>query len=324
MELAGSQKQHYVTLGRWQRLSIRIQLTWRRLKGAWRVFARNRLAVLGLVILLLFGVMAISHPILIDTVWPSGVYNPITGFDMETLHPAPPSARHILGTDGLGRDVLSMLLAATTPTFILGLTAAVVTALIGAVMGAMSAYYGGVVDTVTTHISDAFLLVPAPLFMVIVGVAFKDFGSVRLGVLYGLIAGLGATTIVLRSYALTVMTKPYIEAARIAGGGSAHIVFRHLVPPMLPLTATTMMLAVTGAVVADAFVSFFGFTRLYLNWGTMIYNSQAYTNVLGSGVEWHVVLPPSMALSLFAAAFYLVARGLHEVGDPQLRESTEP
>lgn len=309
----------YAGLGSWQRISIRSRLILRRIKGAWEVFARNRLALLGVVIIGVFALMAVSQPILIRTVWPSGVYDPVTGFDFKTMHPSLPSSRHLLGTDSLGRDVLSRLLAATTPTFVLGLTAALITAIIGAAMGAVSAYYGGMVDAVLTHISDAFLLLPAPIFMVIVGVAFKEFGPVRLGAIYGLIAGLGGAAVVLRSYAQTVVAKPYVDAARIAGGGSGHIIVRHLLPPMIPLTSTIMMLSVTGAVVADAFVSFFGFTRLYLNWGTIIYTSQAYMGTLGGGIEWHVMLPPSIALSLFSAAFYLIARGLHEVADPKLR-----
>jgi peptide/nickel transport system permease protein len=303
----------------WQRLVIRAHLTGRRLRGAWAVFVRNRLAVLGLVLLALFAVMAVAHPVLIEYVWPSGIYDPVTGFDPKVMHPSSPSRAHLLGTDTLGRDVLSMLLAAATPTFILGLTAAIVTAVVGTLAGALAAYWGGLTDDVLTYMSDTFLLLPAPLFMVIVGVAFKDLTPAPLGAVYGLIAGLGGTAVVLRSYALTVMAKPYIAAARIAGGGSAHIIFRHLIPPMLPLASTMMLLAVIGAVVADAFVSFFGFTRLYLNWGTMIYNSQAYSSTLSSNVEWHVLLSAALALSLFAASFYLIARGLHEVADPRLR-----
>jgi peptide/nickel transport system permease protein len=95
--------------------------------------------------------------------------------------------------------------------------------------------------------------------------------------------------------------------------------FVHIVPHMLPLASLYMMLAVTGAVVADAFIAFFGFTRSYLNWGTIIYLSFAYSSYLRGGVEWHVMIPPSIALSLFAAAFYFVSRGLHQVADPRLR-----
>jgi peptide/nickel transport system permease protein len=157
--------------------------------------------------------------------------------------------------------------------------------------------------------------------MVIVGMRFREIDPVTLGVIYGVIAGAGAGAIVMRAQALQVVVKPFIDAARIAGGGSRRLMFVHILPHMLPLAALYMMLAVVGAVVADAFISFFGFTRSYLNWGTIIYSSFAYSSYLRGGAEWHVLIPPSIALSLFAAAFYLVSRGLHEVADPRLRVS---
>jgi len=299
---------------------VRAASTWRRFREDWRVFAENRMAVFGLVLILLFGVMAISHPVLRATVWKASLYNPVTGYDMMVMHPAPPSTTHLLGTDGLGRDVLSMLLAATTPTFIVGIAAALSAALIGTTVGVVSAYYGGIIDAVLMHLADAFLMLPAPLFMVIVGMRFREIGPVPLGLIYGVIAGAGGAAIVMRSHALTVVARPFIEAARIAGGGNRHIILTHIVPHMLPLAALYMMLAVTGAVVADAFISFWGFSRGYLNWGTVIYSSFVYSSYLATGVEWHVLIPPSIALSTFAAAFYLVSRGLHRVADPRLRQ----
>jgi peptide/nickel transport system permease protein len=294
-------------------------VNWRRLRSSWRTFAESHIAVFGLALIGLFGIMSLAHPILRATVWQKGYYHPVTGYDMELMHPAPPSSRHLLGTDSLGRDVLSMLLSATRPTFVVGIAAALSTAVIATAIGVVSAYYRGAVDGILTHLSDAFLLLPAPILMVIIGMRFREIGPTPLGLIYGLVAGAGGAAIVMRSHALTIMNRPFIEAARIAGGGGRHIMVRHVLPHMLPLAALYMMLAVTGAVVADGFISFWGFSRSYLNWGTIIYSSFVYSTVLASGVEWHVLIPPSMALSLFAAAFYFVSRGLHRLADPRLR-----
>jgi len=308
-------------------LYVQMAPAWRRLKGAWGVFAENRLALLGVGLIALFAVLAVAHPILMSTVWTETaagvrVYHPRTGFDPMVMHPSAPSARHWLGTDALGRDVLSMLLAATTPEFVLGLTAAITAAVVGTTIGMISAYYyRGVVDTAFTYLSDAALLMPAPLFMVIISVQFIDsIGPVQFGLLFGVLSGVSSAAIIMRSYALTVMTKPFIEACRVAGGGAVHIITRHLLPHMLPMAALYMMLTVTGAVVADGFVSFFGLERVHLNWGSMMFNSFTSAMALGTGYEWHTLIPPSVALSLFAAAFYLVSRGLHEIADPRLRE----
>ena len=322
-----AKSEHRYGRGRQRWLRVRISSIWRRLKGGWWIFAENRLALLGGVLIVIFGVLAVSHPILMVMVWDETaagikVYDPIRGFDPMMMHPSSPSTRHLLGTDALGRDVLSMLLAATTPEFILGLTAAVTAAVVGAIVGMVSAYhYRGAIDTIFTYLSDASLLMPAPLFMVIISVRFiDDIGPVEFGLLYGVLTGVSSAAIVMRSYALTVMTKPFIEACRVAGGGAIHIIVRHLLPHMLPMAALYMMLTVTGAVVADGFVSFFGLQRVHLNWGSMMFHSFTSSMALGTGREWHTLIPPSMALSLFAAAFYLVSRGLHEIADPRLRK----
>jgi peptide/nickel transport system permease protein len=303
-----------------QLLKRRSATIWRQLRHDGQIFRRNRLAVLGVVIIAVFGILVLAYPILRATVFSHDMYNPMTGFDFRTLHPSKPGPEHWLGTDSLGHDVLSMLMAATPPTFVVGIAAALTTASISTLLGLLSAYYAGTVDAIVMQVADAFLLLPAPLFMVIMGMRFPDLNSLHLGIVYGLIAGLGAATIVMRAQALQVVAKPFINAARVAGGSHLHILFTHILPHMLPLAALQMMLAVTGAVVADGFIAFFGFTHNTLNWGTMIYTSFTYSSALGVATEWHVLLPPAFALSFFAAAFYFVSRGLYEVADPRTKD----
>lgn len=302
------------------RFRIRATLTIGRLKNSWRIYRQSPLAIMGLILIGIFGIMAILHPILIKTVWPPGIYDPQVGFDGMLMHPAEPSSAHPLGTDALGRDVLSQLLAATTPTFVLGITAAVSTALSGTIVGALAGFYRGRVDALLSRVSDTFLLLPAPILMVIVGTRFRDLGPFQLGLIYGLFAGVGNTAIVMRSLALKLRELPFIDFSRVSGGGSLYILTRHVVPHLLPMAALQTMVAVTGAVVADGFISFFGFTREISNWGTMIYNALTYGESLGLiDPLWNVLLPPSMALSLFGLAFYLTSRGMHRVADPRLR-----
>ena len=155
--------------------------------------------------------------------------------------------------------------------------------------------------------------------MVIMGMRFPNLNALMLGIIYGTITGLGGAAIVARAQALQIVTRPFIDAGRVAGGSNLHIIAKHVLPHLLPLAALQMMLSVTGAVVADGFIAFFGFKRNYLNWGTMIYSSFIYSNTLGVDTEWHVLIPAALALSLFAAAFYFVSRGLHEVADPRLQ-----
>ena len=286
----------------------------------WREFSHNRLAVAGVVLIAFFGLMAISHPILMKYFWSGSVYNPLTGFDHTLIHPSGPSPTHLLGTDNLGRDVLSMLLASSGSTWMLAMTAALTTAVVAMVVGAIGGYYRGWVDVGLTHVSDAFLLLPAPIFLLILGTGnLIDLGPVRFGLIYGVITGLGAGAIVLRSQALTVMAQPFVDATRVAGGRGRHIIFRHLLPHLFPLAALYMMLAVVGAVVADGFAAFLGQTRSLVNWGTMVYYGIEFGANFGSQVPWNALIVPAVALSLFAASFYLVSVGLREVADPRFK-----
>jgi peptide/nickel transport system permease protein len=320
MDLAFSDTSEDTLRRRLARLRIRATLTAARLKNMWLIYRQSPLAMIGLILIGLFGVLAVLHPILMATVWPSGIYDPQVGYDGMVMHPDGPSSAHLLGTDGLGRDVLSQLLAATTPTFVLGITAALSTAVSGTLIGGLAGYYRGRVDALLSRVSDTFLLLPAPILMVIVGTRFRDLGPLQLGLIYGLFAGIGNTAIVMRSLAMKLRVLPFIEVSKISGGGSFYILLRHIIPHLLPMAALQTMVAVTGAVVADGFISFFGFTRGISNWGTMIYNALTYGQSLGI-IEplWNALLPPSMALSLFGLAFYLTSRGMHRVADPRLR-----
>lgn len=107
-----------------------------------RAFWSNRPAVVGVVLIVLFGVMAVLHPILRATIWQNQMYDPLFGFDFDVLHPSSPSLTHWLGTDTLGRDVASQLLAATGTTWVLAVTTAVVATFVGAV----GSYYRGPTD----------------------------------------------------------------------------------------------------------------------------------------------------------------------------------
>ena len=304
------------------RLLTRITINWRHFKLSWGIFAQSPLAITGLILILLFGLMAIAHPILMNTVWARNVYDPATGFDINYApHPSAPVPGHILGTDSLGRDVLSMILAATTPTFVVGLTAALSTAFIGTTLSVIAAYFKGTIDAIITNTADVFLLFPAPIIMVIIGARFRDLTPLQLGLIYGFVTGAGGTTIVMRAQAIQIVSKPFMEAAHISGGGPWHIITKHLIPSVLPLAALQMMIAVTGAVVADGFISFFGLTRTTTNWGTIIYDAFVYGNISGAyGPPWHMLIPSAACFSLFALGFYLVSRGLHRVASPTMRE----
>ena len=295
------------------------RLVLRGMKDGWAIFVESRIGVLGLGIIIFFALLALAHPILMATVWDSATYDPITGYAFDQVEqPAPPSWKHPLGTDSLGRDVLSQLMSSTSSEFILGITAAVVTVVIATTVGAVSAYYGGVLDAFFMRLADIIIMLPA-ISLLIVLTALFGLDLFQLALVLGVLAGFGGTAIVLKSQALSIKVKPYIEAARVAGGSQFHIIFVHIVPNLLPLSLLYMMFTVTGAIFSEAVLSFFGILNVRMSWGIMIHTASTGGYLLGGTRYWWLIIPAGASITLLCSAFYLVGRALDEVVNPRLR-----
>jgi peptide/nickel transport system permease protein len=167
--------------------------------------------------------------------------------------------------------------------------------------------------------ADLILLVPLLPILIVVSALF-DISLPLLGVVIGVLSGFGGTAIILKSQALQVSVKPFIDAARIAGGGHTHLIFRHIIPNVLPLSFLYMMFTVTDAISLEATLSFLGLLSIPMSWGIMI-NVASSQGYLLSGTEyWWLLMPAGMAVSLLAASFFLVGRALDEVVNPRLRQ----
>lgn len=305
--------------GRVQVQAARTRLAMRGLKDGWAIFVESRIGVLGLGIIVFFALLALAHPILMATIWDSSTYDPITGYAFDQVEqPAPPSWKHPLGTDSLGRDVLSQLMSSTASEFVLGITAAVVTVAIATTVGAVSAYYGGVVDAFFMRLADIIIMLPA-ISLLIVLTALFGLNLFQLALVLGILAGFGGTAIVLKSQALSIKVKPYIEAARVAGGSQTHIIFVHIVPNLLPLSLLYMMFTVTAAIFSEAVLSFFGILNIRMSWGIMIHTANTGGYLLGGTRYWWLIVPAGASITLLCSAFYLVGRALDEVINPRLR-----
>lgn len=299
---------------------IRLRLVSRSFIENWRLFKEYPIGIIGLGIIVIFGLMAIAHPILMKYVWEPRVYDPVIGYDISILaHPSPPSSTHLLGTDPLGRDVLSQLLYGTRFGFSLGISAALVSVIVSTTIGALSAYYGGLVDVIFMRLADVVIMLPFIAILIVLS-ALIEFNGFSLALVYGLLVGFGGQTIVIKSQALSIKVKPYIEAARAAGGSDWHIIFTHLIPNLMPLSFLYMMFTVTGAVFAEAALSFFGLLNIRMSWGIMINTAQAAGYLLAGPEYLHLMLPAGLAITLLCSSFYMVGRALDEVVNPRLRQ----
>ena len=300
-------------------LLARARLAWQSFRTGWSIFMESRIGVLSLIIIGVFALMAVSHPILMFTIWDSDTYDPVTGYAFDQFaQPAPPSWRHPLGTDPLGRDVLSQLLWSTRSEFVLGITAALVTVAIATTVGAVSAYYGGLVDIFFMRLADLIIALPGISLLIVLSALFK-LNLFYLALVIGILGGFGGTAIILKSQALSIKVKPYIEAARVAGGGHFHIIFVHIIPNLLPLSLLYMMFTVTSAIFAEAVLSFLGLLDLRMSWGIMIHTANTGGYLMGGTRYWWLVIPAGASITLLCSAFYLGGRALDEVVNPRLR-----
>jgi len=301
---------------RWR---IRLRLFWSGFKTNWALFAENPIGLIGLGVIIFFGLLSIAHPILMATVWKTSVYDPVTGIDLEiAYHPSAPSARHLLGTDPQGRDVMSQLMYSARFEFGLGIMAAGMALLIATTVGALAAYYGGWLDSALMRFADLIIMVPAIPILIVLSAIIADFGMFQLALVLGILSGFGATTIVIKSQALSVKVKPFIEAARVAGGGHTHIITRHMVPNLMPIALLYMMFVVTTAIFAEAILSFLGLTEIRMSWGLMINTTQVLGYILRFDTWW-LLFPAALSITLLCSAFYLVGRAMDEVVNPRLR-----
>ena len=299
----------------------RLHLAARSLRQNWSLFLRTRVGVVGLGIIVFYALLALAHPMLMKSVWEPSVYDPVVGYSYdEVRQPAPPSPRHLLGTDPLGRDVLSQLMFSARSEFLLGLLAAIVTVTIGTSVGAVAAYFGGVVDMLLMRLADIMIMMPGISVLIVLS-ALIGVEHLELALIIGILSGFGGTGVVLKSQALSVVVKPYIEAARIAGGGPIHIIFVHIVPNLLPLSFLYMMFTVTSAIFSEAVLSFLGLLDVRMSWGLMIHTTESAGYLLQVTEYWWLIFPASLSITLLCSSFYLVGRSLDEVVNPRLRRA---
>ncbi len=297
----------------------RRRMQWAAWRREWGRFLTKPTSLIGVVILLLFGLLGLLHPVLMDTVWDQTTYDPVVGFEYDMgPHPTQPSARHLLGTDSKGRDVLSQLAFSARTSFGVGLVAAIVGTLLATVIGLVAAFYRGPVEAATMSFADTMVLLPPQVVLLIVGLIF-DMSWLQVGLLFGVFVGLGSLTLLVKTHAGTLIAKPYVEAARLAGGSSWHILRTHVLPGLASLIAINMLFIANSAVMMEALLSFLGRTEFRMSWGTMIWLTQTTFRESATGEQWHVIIPPAIAIMLFAGSFYLIGRALDEYVNPRLR-----
>jgi len=285
-----------------------------RFRRGWRIFIKNPVGKTGILILALFMLMALASfclPLL------GPMYDPMTGIDPDIRQATPPGLTHWLGTDNVGRDIFAQLLEGAKVAFIVGLSSAFISIVLGTVIGMVSGYAGGLLDAVLMRVADIIMVMPSLVILLILASLFGQF-NIWLIVFIIAIMRWPAVSRVIRSQTLSLKQRPFIEASRVAGASPLRIIFRHIMPNVLPLAFLFMTFRVTSAILVEAALSFLGFgDPSQVSWGMML------QWVWKSGHMFQApywLLPPGISISLLTLAFYMLGRAMDEVLDPRLRK----
>jgi peptide/nickel transport system permease protein len=270
--------------------------------GGWlwlRAFADNKLAVAGLVVVVVLTLFSFVGPLLYHT---DQIH---TRIGMETLKPGP---GHPLGTDDVGYDQLGRLMVGGQTTLEVAFGAAAVAVIVGVTWGAVAGYLGGFVDALMMRIVDALLAIPALLLLLYLATVFSP-NVVMLIVVVGLTAWLVPARLV-RGEALTLRTREYVLAAKTMGVRTPTVIGRHIVTNSIGTILVNATFQVADAILVVAALSFLGLgiAPPATNWGAMLSNGLNYTY---SGYWW-LTYPPGIAIVLTVVAFNLIGDGLRD------------
>lgn len=273
------------------------------LKRAWTVTLGNPQLKIGLVLLCILLLVALFAPVIAP-------YDPY--FMSDELVEAP-SALHPLGTDGLGRDILSMLIFGTRTSLVVGVTAAFIAGIIGTLIGGVAGYFGGKVDVVLGELINVFMMMPT-FFLVLIVVALFGSGLFNVMVVMGLTSWVGNAKL-MRAQAMSLRQRTFVRSAEAIGEGRLLILFRHVIPNgIFPIIANTTM-GIASAILTESSLAFLGLgDPNVISWGQVIQSGKSY---LTNG--WWICLFGGLAIIYTVVTFYLIGDGLNRVLSPKLR-----
>jgi len=267
-------------------------------------FVRHRPAVVSVALIVLLGLGAVF----------AGRLSPRDPVYIDLTHKfaRPLTGGHVLGADELGRDVLSRLLHAGRVSLAVGLAAMAVTVVVGAAVGSVAGYWGGLADTVLLRLTDAMLSFP-PIFMLLALAAFVRPSLASMTVIIGVTSWMDVTRLV-RSQILTLRERDFVQGARALGARPARILARHLFPNTVGIVAVAATLAVARAILLESYISYLGYgiQPPLASWGNMLNNAQSYF----ATAPW-VAICPGLMITVAVASFNFLGDGLRDALDPR-------
>lgn len=271
-----------------------------------RLFRENRMAAISAVVILIFILGAIFAPLL-------------TPYGFEEIDPlnrlSPPSGKHLLGTDELGRDILTRLLYGSRISLLVGIVPTIISMLVGAGLGIVAGYIGGKVDTIIMRLADVMLAFPSMLLAMVIMYTLGD-GIINIFLALALVNWASVARIV-RAETLKLKESEYVEAARSIGVSPFTIMRRHILPNCIPSMIVLFTLNIPSAILSESSLSFLGLgiQKPMASWGLMVNTGRQFLTTN----PW-LSLTPSVAIMLVVLAFNFLGDGLRDTLDPHMKK----
>jgi peptide/nickel transport system permease protein len=295
------------------------------LRKAARAWLHKPLGLIGLVILACLVVMALGAPFIqrYGTTQSFQLVNPTYNPDSPNFgnhdhdatiadSSAPPSTAHWLGTDEASRDIWSRIVWGTRRALGIGVTALLIAVGVGALLGIVSGYFGGHMDTLMQRLLDAMQAFPPLLILILFATAFEL--NVRNLVISLAIVGIPQVSRLIRSTVLALREQPFIEAGRVIGATDARIMFRHILPNTAATLIVVFTIGIGTVIIAEASLAFLGLTPPGVSWGLMLKAGVGFITLS----PWQAVFSGA-AITLAVLAFNLMGDALRDILDPRLR-----
>ena len=268
------------------------------------------MARVGIVIIAFFALMAIFGPVIM----------PFKTTDIASSRDLvfnAPSSEHWLGTDNQGRDVLAYLVNGARSSLFVGLTATIISMVLGTLIGITAGYIGGWVDNLLMRVTDFFLVLPwLPFCMVLAAILGNSIWNIILVI--GL-TGWSSTARIIRAQTLSVKEQQYVERTRSIGAGKWYIMMKHILPNVFPLVFSEAILIVSSSILTETSLAFLGLgDPTNPSWGTML-NDAYSTGAMTVGAWWYFITP-GICVILVALGFTLMGYAFDEILNPKLKE----
>lgn len=266
-----------------------------------KYFLKNTKAKIGIGILLFFTLIAIFAPVIAP-------YKPD---EMGFIPWEKPSSVHLLGVNSYGQDIFSQVIYGSRVTISVGILAGLLTSFIGVFVGLLAGYKGGRTGEILMRMVDVFLVIPTLAFMIILAAFLPSMGILNLIIIIGALSWLWMARSI-RSQTLSEARREYVDAAKAQGMGTIEIMFKEILPNIIPVVTANMVMVVTQAMLTEATLSFLGLgDPSLISWGQML--SVSFDNNAILYNAWYWMLPPGFCIATLGFSFMLIGNSFLDI-----------